>query len=126
MAEIGDQREEPEQEPSRRDGRLLSSQPVKAPAEERDHQRDQRRSQEGMGEAAMMLEGDQRSAKAPQHIEVGRFRGQRHGQRGICGLAIEAGAAQACAGEEVGDWFHESLRRFGVRGKHTATAPASL
>ncbi len=59
-----------------------------------------------VGEAAMMLERDQRSAKAPQDIEVGGFGGQGHGQRGVRGLAIEAGAAQACAGEEVGDRFH--------------------
>ncbi len=110
VAEVGDEREEPEQQPSRRNRRLLSSQTMKTPAEERDHERDERRSQKCVGEAAMMLKGDQRPAEAPRDVEVRRFGGQGHGQRGICGLAVEAGAAQACAGEEVGDGFHRFVK----------------
>ena len=79
---------------------------MEAPAEERDHEGNQRRAEQRVGEAAMVLKGNQRPAKAPEDVEVGRFGGECHGQRGVRGFAVEAGAAEACAGEEMGDWFH--------------------
>ena len=122
VAERGEEREAPEENPARRDGGLFSADMMEAPAEERDHEGDHGRADERVGESAMVLEADQRPAESPEDVEVGGFRGECHGQRGVRGLAIEAGAAQACAGEEVGDWFHE----LAFEGKHTARRTASL
>ena len=60
-----------------------------------------------MGESAVMLKACYRPAKAPKDIDVRRLGRQGHGQRGVGRSAIEAGAAEACAGKEMGDWFHE-------------------
>ena len=52
-----------------------------------------------------MLKARYRPAKAPEDIDVRRFGRQRHGQRGVGGSAIEAGAAETCASKEMRDGF---------------------
>lgn len=58
-----------------------------------------------MGESAMMGEAESRSADAAEDVEVWRFGGERQRERGQRSLAIESGAPQACAGQEVGNGF---------------------
>jgi hypothetical protein len=67
------------------------------------------RAQEGVGKSAVMLEGRYRSAKTPENIDVRRLGRQGHGQRGVGGSAIEASAAETCAGKEMRDGFHGFL-----------------
>ncbi len=56
----------------------------------------------------MVCKTEYRSPKSTKHVEVGRFGGQCHrgGRQGR--LAIETGASQARAGQEVCDWFQVS------------------
>ena len=56
-----------------------------------------------------MLEICYRPAKAPEDIDVRRLGRQGHGHRGVGGSAIEAGAAETCAGKEMRDGFHGYL-----------------
>ncbi len=72
-----------------------------------DGERDKRRAQKCMGNAAVMSKLVYRPAQAPKHIQVGRFGCQGHGERRIGSPAVETGAAQACASEEMRDRFHE-------------------
>ncbi len=58
-----------------------------------------------MGKAAMMGEAKSGAADSAEHIEVWRFGGERERERGQRGLAVESGASQAGAGQEVGDGF---------------------
>ena len=67
------------------------------------------RSEKGVGDAAVVFEGGDRAAKSPEHVEVGGFRGEGHGQGRVGGAAVEAGAGETGSGEEVGDWFHSAL-----------------
>ena len=69
---------------------------------------DKGRSQKGVRDAAVMLKTGYWAAKTPKHIEIRRFRSERHGQRSVSGPAIESRAAQACAGEEMSDGFHKT------------------
>ena len=69
-------------------------------------ERDQRRAQKGVGNAAVVFKAGYRPAERPKHIQVGRFGRQGHGQRSVGRLAIEAGAGQTCAGKEMRDRFH--------------------
>ena len=72
-----------------------------------DGQRDQRRTQKSVGNAAVMLKARYRPAETPEDINIGRLGGQGHGQRSVGRPAIEAGAGKACAGEEMRDGFHK-------------------
>ena len=62
--------------------------------------------EEGVGDAAVVLEGGDGAAEGPEGVEVGRFGGEGHGEGGVGGLAVEAGAGEAGSGQEVGDGFH--------------------
>jgi len=53
----------------------------------------------------MVIEGEGRPAEAAENIEVGGFGGQRERRRRKRGLAVEAGAAEVRAEEEMGDGF---------------------
>jgi hypothetical protein len=53
-----------------------------------------------------MLEAFYRSGKSPDDVKVGGLGGHHCGQSGIGGLAIQSGAADAGACEEVGDGLH--------------------
>jgi len=44
-----------------------------------------------------------RAFESPEYVEIGRFSGQGHRRSGECGLAVESGAAQNSAGEEMGN-----------------------
>jgi len=65
-----------------------------------------RQPEEGVGDAAMVLEGSNGPAGRPEGVEVGGLGGERHGEGGVGGLAVEAGTCEAGAGHEVGDGFH--------------------
>ena len=69
----------------------------------------ERHSDESMGNAAMMFETFDGAGKSPDDIEVGGFGGEYGGQGGVGGFAIESGASDACAGQEMGDGFHSVL-----------------
>jgi len=58
-----------------------------------------------VGEAAMMGEGEGWTAEAAEDIKIGSLGGERQRKRGQRRLAVESGAAQACAGQEMGDGF---------------------
>ncbi len=55
----------------------------------------------------MVLELFNRPGESPENIQVRGFGGQHGGERGVGRLAVESGAAQASAGKEVSDGFHE-------------------
>jgi hypothetical protein len=54
----------------------------------------------------VVFEALDRARKSPQDIEVGGLGGEHRGQGCVRGLAIEASASDAGAGEEVRDGFH--------------------
>ena len=65
-----------------------------------------------MREAAVVGEAEGASGESGDDVEVGGFGGQRKGKRGIGGFAVESGAAQVGAEEEMGCGFQiESLSR---------------
>jgi hypothetical protein len=53
-----------------------------------------------------VLEAGDGAGDRPEDVEVGGFGGECHSQGGVGGGAIEAGAAEAGAGHEVGYGFH--------------------
>jgi hypothetical protein len=61
---------------------------------------------EGVGPAAMVLEGGDGAFDGPEYVEVGSFGGEGHGHGGVGCLAVEAGAREDGSGHEVGDWIH--------------------
>jgi hypothetical protein len=61
-----------------------------------------------MGYTAVMGKLVYRPAKAPKHIQVGRFGRHGHGKRSVGRPAVKTGASQACSGEEMSDGFHVS------------------
>ncbi len=65
--------------------------------------------EEGVGHAAMVLEVCDGAANRPEGVEVGGFGGDGHGEGGVGGLAVEAGAGEDGTGHEVGDGFHGLL-----------------
>ncbi len=54
-----------------------------------------RRADERMGDAAMVLQLFDRAAQGPKNVEVGGFGGQGSGQRGVGGSAVQARTANA-------------------------------
>ena len=62
--------------------------------------------EEGMGDAAMVLEPGDRATQAPKGVDVGKFSRDDHGQCGVGSMAIQAGTREARASEEVRDRFH--------------------
>ncbi len=84
---------------------------VRAPAvEEPDGADDdggfERYADEGVGDAAVVLEGCDGAAYGPEGVEVGGFGGDRHRDGGVGSLAVEAGAGEDGSRHEVGDGFH--------------------
>ena len=61
---------------------------------------------ESVGPTAVVLEGGDGSAERPEDVEVGGFGGERHGYRGVGGLAVEAGTREDGSGHEVGQGVH--------------------
>jgi hypothetical protein len=53
----------------------------------------------------MVSETERVTTEAGEDVEIGSFGGEREGERGQRGLAIQPGAAHAGAGEEMGDGF---------------------
>ena len=61
---------------------------------------------EGVGDAAMMLEGDERAADGPDCVAIRQLGGEDHGGGCVGGLAVEAGAGEDSSGEQVSDRLH--------------------
>ena len=59
-----------------------------------------------MGDPAMVLQALNWARECPQDVEVGRFCCENGGHCGVGRFAVEAGASNACAGEEMRDWLH--------------------
>ena len=106
MAQIGDESEAPEQAPADGSLRRFFSELVDDPDDGDCDSGDERRSDECVRDAAVMLESGDRPTEAPQDVEIGGFSGKRHGECGVGGLAIEAGTGETGSGKEVGDRFH--------------------
>ena len=51
-----------------------------------------------MCESAMMSKSESWPLDAAQHVQIGGLGSKRQGERGQSRLAIESGAAEACAG----------------------------
>lgn|GEM_PF-4115761 len=58
-----------------------------------------------MGDAAMVLEFGYRPAKAPEHVEIWRFRGQHHGESGVSRDTVRTRATEARACQKMCDRF---------------------
>ncbi len=69
---------------------------------------------ESMGPTPVMSEVCDGAADGPKGVEVGSFGGEHHGEGGVAGTAVEAGAGEACSGKEMGYGVHEGLSQ-----KHT-------
>ena len=69
---------------------------------------DENASHKRMRKAAMVGETEIVSAKAADDVKIRRFGGKRERQRGIGSLAVESGAAQVRAEEEMGYGFQGS------------------
>ena len=67
---------------------------------------DKGRGDEGVGDAAVVLEAFDGAGKSPDDVEVGGFGGEDGCHGCVGGFAVEAGASDACAGEEVRDGLH--------------------
>src|SRR5215469_15910166 len=72
-----------------------------------------------MGEAAMVSKAIHRPFESPKYVEIGRFRGQRHGCGGERGFAVESGSAEAGSGQKMGEGFQEDFvtQRRSMRAK---------
>jgi hypothetical protein len=90
----------------RRTGRIRAQNPVAGPNKPSDDEGDNRCGDKGVSDAAVMLETDNRPAEAPDNIQIGSLGGQGRCECGIGSAAVEAGAADAGSGEEVGYWLH--------------------
>ena len=74
------------------------------------HGRYHRHCNECVRDPAMMLQLLHRSCESPQHIEIGGLGSEHGGQSCVSSFAIQPGAANACAGEKVGDGLHSALK----------------
>ncbi len=106
MAQIGDEREEPEQAPADGNLRGLFSDLVNEPDDGNSDKSNDRRCNESVGDAPVMLESYNRTTESPDDVQVGSFGGERHGERGVGGFTVEAGATEAGSGKEMGDGIH--------------------
>ena len=87
---------------------LIAFSPLVDQPHRADHDsRNDRHGPESVRDAAMVLELVDRAAESPEYVEVGGLGGQHGRKRGVGRLAVESGAAQACAGKEMSDWLHE-------------------
>src|SRR5207253_2148402 len=76
--------------------------------EEHDQGGDNRNAEDGVGESAMVDEADGAALEIPEHVDVGGFGGERHGESCKRSFAGEAGARHRGAVEEVGDGFQRT------------------
>ena len=67
-----------------------------------------RKSNEGVRDATMVLEVCHRAAQAPEGVDVGELGRDGHGKRGVGCTTIEARTRQARACKEMGDRFHRT------------------
>jgi hypothetical protein len=74
--------------------------------EKNDDESHNRSSDEGVGNAAMMLKLVDLAAKTPDDVKIGGLGGECSDEGGAGGFAIQAGAADACASEKVSDRLH--------------------
>src|SRR5271163_4278991 len=65
--------------------------------------RHERHTDEAMGDPAMMLQRRKRALQGPEHVDIGGFGGEHHGQRRQSALAVESGASHAAAGQEMSE-----------------------
>lgn len=82
---------------------------MKEPDKSDDGGSDEWSADEGVGNSAMMLEALDGTGKSPEYVDVSGFCGENGGERGVSGLAIQTGAADACSGEEMRNRFHKAL-----------------
>ena len=66
-----------------------------------------------VGDAAMMLQSGDGALERPEDIDVGGLGGKHHGRGRQRGLAVEAGAAHARAGQKVSDGIQAAPREVG-------------
>ena len=69
--------------------------------------------EEGVGDAAMMLESGERAACGPEGVDVGELGCDGHGGGGVRGSAVEAGAGEDGADQDMRYWFHRGKYRGG-------------
>ena len=108
VAEAGEAGIQKKQSPARRKIGIARFAAAEAPdpVDKRDHGGgDERYSKKRVGKAAVMIQPEGGTAEAAQDIEIGGLGSEGEGERGERGLAIEAGAAQVGAEQEVGDGF---------------------
>jgi len=116
MAKAGEAGVEKKQSPSRRKIWIFNSAAANTPDEinEADYSGGiEWYAEERVRKAAMVREGESWTSEAAEDVEVGGFSGEREREGGQSGLAVEAGASQACAGQEVGDRFQAGRRIVG-------------
>ncbi len=83
--------------------------------------RHKRNGDEGVRDAAMMLEFFDGTSKTPEDVKVRSLGSQYGSQCGIGSFSIETGATDAGAGKEMGDGLHGVLHfmvaeKAGLRG----------
>jgi len=71
-----------------------------------DDGRFKRDAEEGVCDAAVMLEAGNWAANAPEGVYVGEFGSDGHSQCGVGGTAIKSRARKTRAGKDVRDRFH--------------------
>ena len=133
VAETGQAGVEEQPAPARRQVGVVEFAASKTPYEvhESDYRQGvERHSDEGMGESAMVGEAEGRAAKSADHVEVGRFGRQRQSERGQRRLAVQSGASQAGAGQEVSKRFQAVrgilLRRADLRHQRPTGRPSEV
>ena len=63
--------------------------------------RHERHADEAVGNSAMVLQGCKLALQHPEHVDIGGFGGQHHGQRGESAFAIKARTRHAGAGQKM-------------------------
>jgi hypothetical protein len=113
VAEAGEAGVEKEQSPARREIRILHLAAPNSPQQidEADHHDSvDWHAEERMRKATMMREPERRAAETAEDVQVWSFGGERERKRSQSSLAVEPGASQAGAGQEVGDGFQAVKR----------------
>jgi hypothetical protein len=70
------------------------------------HCRFQGQTDEGVGDAAMVEESGDGSAYAPGDVAVGSLSGEGHGEGGVGGFPVEAGASEGGSKQTMCDGIH--------------------
>src|ERR1700753_807436 len=106
MAEYRQQRQKPEQRPSRRDEGLFGPAPMPEPNNKSDRKRHYGCPQKRVCNAAVVFKACHRTAKSPENIHIWRFGREGHGQGCVSGPAIEPGAGTTGTVTKMGAGFH--------------------